>query len=379
MARARRAPPLLLVLLLAAAGRAGHAARVALTTPAAAASAPPLPSPRPRVHLATYAGCTSAARLPVFAAEAVASGFFDVVSAYTLEALAPEFLEAHRPLLAPPPGAPRVRGCGYWLWKPQVVLQELQRMRDGDVLVYADAGASLHRENCAAFWGYVSLAAAHPQQVVSFEMARARAPSDASWCKADAALALGLAPNGTEMAAPQLHSTYFYMARSAANVALVTAWRDAAASQGYHLLDDSASAAPNAPSFLEHRHDQALFSLLRKREAAALRVPDDGAAGGAPIQSTRCRTGAEAGCTVRRVKETLWVWARERLPGYESVAAARARRSCPRAHPGVPGDGGGGGDGAPGGQGKAQQEAAAAPAHRSVPQLHAMSAAARGA
>ena len=33
----------------------------------------------------------------------------------------------------------------------------------------------------------------------------------------------------------------------------------------YHLIDDSPSIAPNLPEFIEHRHDQAIFSLLTKK------------------------------------------------------------------------------------------------------------------
>jgi hypothetical protein len=405
-ARAAAARRALALALLCAAAACACGARRARGTPAAAALAVALPSPRPRVHLATYAGCTSAPRLPAFAAEASASGFFDVVSAYSLPLLDAAFVAEHSALLAPPPGAPPVRGCGYWVWKPQAVLQELRAMSDGDVLVYADAGASLHAENCAAFWGYVALAAAQPSRVVSFEMASARAPADAAWCKADAAAALGVNVSGSEMRAPQLHSTYFFMARSDANLALVTAWRDACVAGGYHLVDDSASVAPNAPSFVEHRHDQCLFSLLRKTRRdvtgdgapAALLVPDDGAAGGAPIQSTRCRTGAEAGCALRRVREAVWAWARERVPGYESVDAAAARRACAarrRAGGAAEEPERGGGRqavvaaaraavaAAGTSTGQHAGDAAATPAHAArrggVPQLGAMTAAARGA
>lgn len=343
---------LLRALLLAAllAGGGGSAPPLQRAGPA-----PPLPSPRPRVHLATYAACASAARLPAFAAEARATGFFDAVTALHPEDLDASFTAQHASLLdAEQP----TRGCGYWLWKPQAALQVLRAMRPGDVMVYADAGASLHAENCARFWEYVSLAAANPTKVLSFEMAHARAPADASWAKADAAAAMGLAVNGSEMRSPQLHATYFFMARSPQNVALLAEWRDLAGAQGYHLLDDSASRLPNGDGFIEHRHDQALFSLLRKKRGAALVVPDDAQEGGAPIQATRCRTGREAACALRRLKEALWVWARDELPGLEDTWHRDARRDCAARRPGA-------GGGAPW-------------KHVRVPRLGAMTAAARG-
>jgi hypothetical protein len=287
-------------------------------------SFPPLPSPRPRVHLATFAGCTSARRLPVFVAEARHSGFFDVVHALTVSDLAPDFLAAHGHFLAP-----SVRGCGYWTWKPQAVLQTLLAAQEGEVVVYCDAGTSLHPENCGRFWDYVALATAHPGKVVSFEMGLARQPHEDGWCKADAWAALNVSSPSALLDAPQLHATYFFMVKTPGTVALVQRWRDLAVAGQYHLIDDSPSLTPNSPRFVEHRHDQALWSLLRKVTGTAVVVPDDAATGGAPVQSTRCRTGRESGCWVRFLKEAVWVWARDHVGTYESQPQRLARGRCP--------------------------------------------------
>ena len=279
-------------------------------------SFPPLPSPRPVVHLATFAACSSAGRLPAFVAEARRSGLFDWVHAHTPASLDAAWLQRHGAYLRP-----SVRGCGYWTWKPQAVLQALGEVGEGEVLVWADAGSSLHRENCGRFWQYVALAASQPGRVVSFEMGRARCPQERCWSKRAAGEALNVSASSPHWDSPQLHATYFFLARTEASMGLVREWRDAAVARGYALIDDSPSGGGGeAAAFREHRHDQSLWSLLRKQRGAALRVPDDAAQGGGPIQSTRCRTGREAACTLRLFKETLWMAARESVPGLESVA-----------------------------------------------------------
>lgn len=35
------------------------------------------------------------------------------------------------------------KGGGYWLWKPFILYETLQKAQEGDVIVYADAGCSL--------------------------------------------------------------------------------------------------------------------------------------------------------------------------------------------------------------------------------------------
>lgn len=36
------------------------------------------------------------------------------------------------------------RGFGYWLWKPWIILDKLQKVNYGDVVVYTDCGCELH-------------------------------------------------------------------------------------------------------------------------------------------------------------------------------------------------------------------------------------------
>lgn len=36
------------------------------------------------------------------------------------------------------------RGFGYWLWKPYLILRELNKMFEGDVLVYFDCGNEIN-------------------------------------------------------------------------------------------------------------------------------------------------------------------------------------------------------------------------------------------
>ena len=39
------------------------------------------------------------------------------------------------------------RGFGYWIWKPYIIKQWMDKMEDGDVLFYIDVGCELGIEN----------------------------------------------------------------------------------------------------------------------------------------------------------------------------------------------------------------------------------------
>ena len=47
------------------------------------------------------------------------------------------------------------------------------------------------------------------------------------------------------------------------NYKLITEWYNI--SCNYHLIDDGVSKLPNLPNFIEHRHDQSVFSILTKK------------------------------------------------------------------------------------------------------------------
>jgi hypothetical protein len=145
------------------------------------------------------------------------------------------------------------RGYGYWLWKPYLVYKTLSTLKDGDRLVYADAGASfgsdIHQFN------EIVAMSSRPSGVVSWSLPYL----ENQWTKQDLVEYLNASH---VMESTQLHATFFVLRRCEAVLSLVKKWYETASI--YHLLDDSPSAFPNHQSFNEHRHDQSIFSLLRK-------------------------------------------------------------------------------------------------------------------
>jgi hypothetical protein len=55
-----------------------------------------------------------------------------------------DFIKAHRP------------GFGLWIWKPKVIYDTLNRMNDGDILVYCDAGMYVNKEGKDRLRFYIS-------------------------------------------------------------------------------------------------------------------------------------------------------------------------------------------------------------------------------
>jgi hypothetical protein len=62
----------------------------------------------------------------------------------------------------------------------------------------------------------------------------------------------------------QLMATSFILRKCNNTINLVNEWYKVMTSN-YNLIDDSPSLLNNDISFIEHRHDQSVFSLLRKK------------------------------------------------------------------------------------------------------------------
>lgn len=185
--------------------------------------------------------------------EAEAFGLFDEITGHTDESIRrdfPDFREEHGAFIE----ANRLRGYGCWLWKPFLILHHLQAMREGDILLYADAGCELNPHGKQRLAEYLEMCAGH-----SFVTYRTDYPIK-MLTKMDAILRLD--PE-LQMAERDLHEAcIMLLKKNADTVKMVREWFAICTENNYHYLDDSESAAPNDGSFAEHTHDQAVMTLL---------------------------------------------------------------------------------------------------------------------
>ena len=71
------------------------------------------------------------------------------------------------------------------------------------------------------------------------------------------------------MYSPQYQSGVIFIRKEPKTVALVKAWLDMYY-ENFYLVDDTPSQSPNEERFVEHRHDQSVFSLLLKSHGTSV-------------------------------------------------------------------------------------------------------------
>ena len=146
------------------------------------------------------------------------------------------------------------RGYGYWLWKAFLTWHTLRSMKEGDVLVYADAGCTIH-PHVEEFKEDIHKVRNSKSGVISWALGHV----EKTWSKMDLIDHL----NAQQFIHDhQLHATFFMLRCSKETVALTKRWYEIGCN--HKMIDDSPSKLRNDPTFREHRHDQSIFSLLRK-------------------------------------------------------------------------------------------------------------------
>ena len=147
------------------------------------------------------------------------------------------------------------RGFGYWIWRPYILQHILKQMPREAVLVYLDAGCELNLGQVQAT--RLDNYAIHARDFGSLAM-RTRYEVR-HWCKMDTLVAMGFGP---DLRASTLEPGVLFLSATPENLEFINAWIYWSTLNNYHLLDDSPSLLPNVPDFIEHRHDQAIFTLL---------------------------------------------------------------------------------------------------------------------
>ena len=209
------------------------------------------------------------------------------------------FYQAHRHIFDSP------RGVGYWLWKPLIIAETLRKMDDGDVVLYMDAGM----EVIGDLTPLVQLCQL-TEPVVLFGNAT---DSNARWTKRDT-FALMNCDEPAYWHGPHCDAAMCLFRKCPTAVKFVAEWQRYASNENI-LTDLPNISGPNLPAYQDHRHDQAVVSLLaQKHEINLYRAPSQF---GNHYKMYKFRVVGEFNCTSQWNQEQVAYYSP--LPYYNSA------------------------------------------------------------
>jgi len=175
-------------------------------------------------------------------------GKVDKVWEYYPDSIDKDFAEKHKDILS------QKRGDGYWLWKPYIILDAIDKIKDGDYLIYTDSGTIYtdkvkHLTDCL-----------RSTDILVFNVGT----KECEYTKRDAFVIMNCdTPEYAE--SKQRLGGYIVLRKSEFSRMFVAEWLNYATDIRVISDDDNVMGKPNYEGFIDHRHDQSILSLLSKK------------------------------------------------------------------------------------------------------------------
>ncbi len=143
---------------------------------------------------------------------------------------------------------------GYWLWKPHLILQTLEQVPTGDFVLYTDAGVDIVSDPDPLF-----------QQLDARDIGLFRQFEPAGhWSKRDAFVLMD-ADEERYWSTPILNAAFMVFRSSAQSRRFVREWFDYCTDRRILTDDPNTCGLANLIGFKDHRHDQAVLTILAEK------------------------------------------------------------------------------------------------------------------
>lgn len=205
-----------------------------------------------KVHLVTYAGGKQIVHYKnqnALMASAINQGF-DVLHTYNYNHLDANFIEINKKILK------KSRGAGYWLWKPYIILKTLESTAEGDIIVYLDSGALIYKKHAFKYINkLIKQILKNPKDI----FLKNNYHSNRAFVKRDLLLYFNM-DNDRIRDATQLDASIIILKNSIKSKKFIKEWLEICTHED--LLTDLPSVSQEHSDFTDHRHDQAILTLL---------------------------------------------------------------------------------------------------------------------
>lgn len=206
-----------------------------------------------RIHFISYGNKRYNKAKERIKKEALATEWFDNVKIYEPKDLTVEFKEKYKEVLG------MDRGGGYWIWKLDIIKQELSLINDGDILVYCDAGCVINKCGEKRFIEYIDMLNKSDKGIISFQM---NTP-EKKWTTKKIFDYFDLEVEGKIGKSGQIIGGILVMKKCNKIIKMYDEY-ERVLDYNMFLVTDRYNGEKQTAIFRENRHDQSIFSIIRK-------------------------------------------------------------------------------------------------------------------
>jgi hypothetical protein len=183
---------------------------------------------------------------------AISVGGFDKSIPHGFDNIDKEFYEKNKHILS------QRRGAGYWLWKPYIISKLLNEIEYGDILCYTDSGSEFIKPAHSIFEKLEKT----DKGILVFELNSNFVNKDLT--KRDCFYYMGLdyEPFVSNI---QVLASFIFLKKNIFSMNFIGEWLKY--SEDYRIITDlpNECGLKNYEGFVDHRHDQSIFSLLCRK------------------------------------------------------------------------------------------------------------------
>ena len=185
--------------------------------------------------------------------------YFTGHASYRPEFLNPGFRSKNQAVLS------EKKGAGFWIWKPEIIRETLDRVAEGDFVFYVDSGNLIVGDPRPLF----DLCARDPRGVLLFDNRDGSEDGtpwkNAAWTKMDCYLRMGCEGEKFRQG-NKVNGSYVLVRKNPFSCAFIEEYLRWCETDGL-VTDAPSRLAPEPPDFRMHRHDQSILSLLAIRDS----------------------------------------------------------------------------------------------------------------
>ncbi len=154
-----------------------------------------------------------------------------------------------------------IRGVGFWVWKPFIILEAMKRINDGDVIIYHDSGRKVYS------WEFKKNIIPFIEKIKTYNkgLGVIFGPfNHGEYCKKDCLIKMNCdIPQYRKH--KQLSATWGIWEKNTFTQEILNEWLQWNIHSSRIVTDDE-SKEPNIDNFVQHRHDQAILTnIILKR------------------------------------------------------------------------------------------------------------------
>ena len=206
-----------------------------------------------KIHLVSYFDEHYARRREPFIASALASSFFDYIHVFSNIDIDPVFYQqVYEPVR-------NHRGGGYWIWKPYFVKKVFDTIPPGDILIYCDIGCTFNTKGKARFEEYIAMLTTE-HNTVDFGLVF----KEYQYTKQE--VFDHFSSSKEVINSEQLVGGILLLKKCSDTAILIDQWYDTAFNHSFLFTDEK--IVPQRQELIDHRHDQSIFSVIRKTHGA---------------------------------------------------------------------------------------------------------------